>query len=108
MIRVHIHDSLLFDGPQIYIAEEDENGLTTHVAQPITLTMAPHTNGIRVPPTIDLGSIRKNLALIDAFRTALEKFQTPKPSEQHIAGTLAATERHLSDLQVLLNLKARP
>ncbi len=110
MIRVYIHDSMLFDGPRIYVVEENEQGQVTRVAQPVSFTMAPYIQGIQVPPSIDLGSIARNLALLNAFHTALEQWKKPiaSPNDHRLAGQLDATQAHLHDLQILLHLKPNP
>ncbi len=109
MLKVYISNGNGFDammaGPQILIVDIAPDG-TKRCAQPIVLTMVPMTRNLRVEPTIDLGDFERNEELVQAFADAIHERKAPTKKDHHVSGMLEATERHLSDLQMLLKLKS--
>lgn len=107
MLKVYISQSdYNFGGPQILIVEERADG-SRYVAKPITLEMEPMPRGISLKPTFDLGSWELNEEFLQAFADAIQARKTPTKNDHTISGKLDATERHLEDLQILLNLKPK-
>jgi len=109
MLKVYISHGgfdAMMAGPQILIVEILPDG-TRRVAQPITLAMVPMLPGRRVEPTIDLGDYELNEQFVQALADAIQERKTPTKNDHTIGGKLDATERHLEDLQILLNLKPK-
>ena len=110
MIRVYIADDYVWNVPKIYITQVDANGEITHVAKPVDLVFEPYAPGTRAPdvPTLQLGSPRATEAFLQSFADALQLRKKPSPTDNRLLGQLEATERHLTDLQMLLHLKPNP
>lgn len=107
MIKVYISSpDFNFGGPQILIVDIAPDG-TRRVAKPVTLVMEPIPQGMSVKPTFDFGNWDLNEEFIQAMADAIQARRTPTKNDHTVSGMLSATERHLEDLQILLNLKPR-
>ncbi len=107
MLKIYISaPDFNFGGPQILIVEQRPDG-TRYVAKPVTLIMEPMPKGKSVDATFDFGSWERNEEFLQAMSDAIASRQTPTKNDHTVSGMLSATERHLEDLQILLNLKPK-
>lgn len=103
MYEVVIVDNHSFMRKELYLVQRNHNGVVTHIAEPIEITMKPYKASTEAKPTIifqDWGGDD----VLHAFERAFTKELEPK------LGELKATQEHLKDMKTIafhkLNISA--
>lgn len=106
MIKLKLVDSFMFGGPLLYLVEQDEHGVVTHVGKPVDLVMEPYNPALSLSHqgTFNFRTPRETEVFLQSVVDELAQRKKPSPTDNRLLGQLEATQAHLHDLRIMLDL----